>query len=169
MVNSGGCPFVTNPTTENVCGAVADAGDTYLAGEGWTDVSGSTPSTWPTTPGSWTGVDTTVADVESLLQGAGDGAKGIMYVTDGATAHAFNVVNVDGAVIGADFTPGLYTGSITEVAENAGLTADSAAAARASAEAARDAAAAAGDPAAATMPIPSGGLSWNFLPIGFGW
>jgi RHS repeat-associated protein/uncharacterized repeat protein (TIGR01451 family) len=114
-----------NPTggTTN-CGACSDAVDSYLAGNGLNPAA-SGPEAWPTTPGTapWN-FTANPGSIENGLQAAGDGARGIVYVTDGSAAHVFNAVNNAGTVVAIDGQVGVM-GTIGDVAANAGYTGSS--------------------------------------------
>jgi len=106
-----------NPAGHNTnCGACADAVDNYLAGKGFNS-AGNVPFQWPKNTGAF--ADKTVPGIETALGNAGDGARGVVYVTDGANGHVFNVVNNGGKIVAIDGQTGVY-GSIQEVAEYAG-------------------------------------------------
>jgi Papain fold toxin 1, glutamine deamidase len=101
------------------CGACADAVENALAGNGVTPASPGV-SAWPASGGGEAGLQFPLgggaADIEAALQAAGDGARGIAYVDDGAIAHVFNVVNNGGNIVAIDGQIGVF-GTVTEVGE----------------------------------------------------
>jgi hypothetical protein len=111
-----------NPSGCNTnCGACADAVDNALAGNGVSPAAPG-PSGWPTSGGGVSGLQSVsgAGDIESTLQAAGDGARGIAYVDDGVNAHVFNVVNNGGNVVAIDGQAGVF-GSVGDVAGNSGF------------------------------------------------
>ncbi|MBV9409072.1 MAG: hypothetical protein JO164_09615 [Candidatus Eremiobacteraeota bacterium] len=111
-----------NPSGCNTnCGACADAVENGLAGNGINPAAAGTQA-WPTTGGPLQyPLAGGAGDVEAALQAAGDGSRGIAYVTDGTYAHVFNAVNDGGTIVAIDGQAGVY-GTVSDVAGYSGYS-----------------------------------------------
>jgi hypothetical protein len=113
-----------NPELGEVnCPETSIAVDNYLSGG---SIEPATAGDVPAFPdvlandvGSNLSGPTNFGDIEQFMQGAGDGSRGIVYVTDGNGAHFFNAYNAGGQILGIDGQAGVF-GSLGEVSGFAG-------------------------------------------------
>ncbi len=110
-----------NPTQGKTnCHACTDALDNFKAGKGFKPAP-DVPADWPKNPIAPWDFKTDPASIEQTVAKAGDGARGTVYMSDGADAHVFLVENQGGVVNAIDAQSGLE-GPITELAQKAGYS-----------------------------------------------
>ena len=97
--------------------------DNYLSGGSFEPATAGDVSAFPDVLANDVGSNlsgpTNFGDIEQFMQGAGDGSRGIVYVTDGNGAHFFNAYNAGGQILGIDGQAGVF-GSLGEVSGFAG-------------------------------------------------
>jgi hypothetical protein len=118
-----GMPDFNPEFGEQNCPETSIAVDNYLSGG---SVEPATAADVPADPnvlagdvGSNLSGPTNFGDIEQYLTGAGDGSRGILYVSDGTGAHFFNAYNAGGQILGIDGQAGVF-GSLSEVSGFAG-------------------------------------------------